>query len=160
MGVCIMAPITGWILIQYVLTWKPPIKFVLCHLFPQQVGGRILHHLVLPTLAYCSPSLPWHCHLCYQVGTMSVFHISRIFLVILHLISYFWRLCSDYENTWSRQLCAKCQASITGCPLSKMRNRFNIIQNLHGVGLKNWDHNCVHRPFPASFQSKRGISRG
>ena len=57
------------------------------------------------------------------------------------------------QSAKSQLLDAPCRRWGTGLILSKI---FMVLDS----ELKNWDHNCAHRPFPASFQSKRGISRG
>ena len=103
------------------------IKYLLCRIwkyFLQQIRRRIFHHIVLPPLAHRFPTLPWNCHLYYQVWTVfslfpSQFSAFFIFISEKNCNDF----CSDYESSWSRQLCVKCQVLTTGCPRRKMRNR-------------------------------------
>ena len=59
----------------------------------QQVWGRIFHHLLLPSLAHRPPTLPWHCHLCYQVWTLLIliftfpWFLSAFFVLLITTLS-------------------------------------------------------------------------
>ena len=164
MGVCIMAPITGWMLIQCFLTWKPPTKFIISHLWTvrsKSEGGSFI----------TSSSLPWLIVLLLFLG-IAIYVIrlepclcfiflgfSSSFFIWFHTSDVCAQITKIHEAVNSAQsakpqlLDAPCRRWGTGLILSKI---FMVLDS----ELKNWDHNCAHRPFPASFQSKRGISRG
>ena len=103
MGVCIMAPTTGqkasFLINSNFPTWKWHINFtyLILESILQQVWERIFHHLLLPSLAHRTPTLPWHCHLCYQVRTLLIpfFHISTIFFGILCLVDNRFNGCAQ-----------------------------------------------------------------
>ena len=99
--------------------------YLICKPFPQQVWGRILHHLVLPALAHRPPPLPWHRHLRYQVPTISASHISII--LVVGILCFNTDLCAQItkiheavnaaESAKSQLLDAPCRRRGTGSKL-------------------------------------------